>query len=91
MEWYSTIRHSVDCKLMVRFPKKVLLVKAEMLQQEYLVSCLKNDVQPESVSITPDWINGVLWEYRITHRQPNRKYKVARWVLAEADAKAWHR
>ena len=24
MEWYSIIRHSVDTKIMVRFPKQVL-------------------------------------------------------------------
>ena len=29
MEWYSIIRHSVDTKIMVRFPKAVLLVKAQ--------------------------------------------------------------
>ena len=35
MLWYSIIRHSVDVKIMCRFPKKVLLVKAQMLQQDY--------------------------------------------------------
>ena len=28
--WYSMVRHSVDVKIMCRFPKKVLLVKASM-------------------------------------------------------------
>ena len=83
MEWYNTIRHSVDCKIMVRFPKKVLLVKAQMLQQEYVVACLKRDVQPECLDISHKWLLRLLHEYRISHRVPNRKYKVARWVLAE--------
>ena len=83
MEWYSIIRHSVDVKIMVRFPKQVLLVKAQMLQQEYCASCLRNSVQPEPLDISMKWVNGVLHEYRISHRVPNRKYKVARWVLAE--------
>ena len=34
MEWCIMIRHSVDVKIMVRFPKNVLLVKAQMLQEE---------------------------------------------------------
>ena len=52
MEWYSIIRHSVDVKIMVRFPKQVLLVKAQMLQQEYCASCLRNSVQPEPLDIS---------------------------------------
>ena len=83
MEWYSSIRHSVDVKIMVRFPKQVLLVKAQMLQQEYCALCLRQSIQVEPVDITMNWVNGVLHEYRLTHRVPNRKYKVARWVLAE--------
>ena len=27
IDWYSKLRHSVNCKIMCRFPKKVLLVK----------------------------------------------------------------
>ena len=77
MDWYSTIRHSVDCKIMVRFPKKVLLVKAEMLQQEYLASCLKNDVQPDSVLITPGWIDGLLTEYLISNLKERPGLKLA--------------
>jgi len=83
MEWYGIIRHSVDTKVMVRFPKLVLLVKAQMLQQEYCAMCLRKSIQPEPVEITMRWVNTVLQEYRISHLQPNRKYKVARWVLAE--------
>ena len=34
VEWYSIIRHSVDVKVTCRFPKNVLLVKAQMLQPD---------------------------------------------------------
>ena len=83
MVWYDIIRHSVNTKVMVRFPKNVLLVKAQMLQQEYLASCLRNMVQPEPLEITLIWLRGLLNEYRVSHRKPNRKYKVAKKVLAE--------
>ena len=83
MEWYSVIRHSVDVKIMVRIPKKVLLVKAQMLQEEYYASCLRNRVQPEVVNVTPKWLNQLLLQHRIVWRKPNRKFKVPRWVLAE--------
>ena len=83
MEWYSDIRHSVDCKSMVRFPKKVLLVKAQMLQQDYDALCLKNKLEPETVQVSSTWLNQLLAKYRVSHRFPDRKCKVPRAVLAE--------
>ena len=78
--WYSIVRHSVNVKIMCRFPKKVLLVKAMMLQQDYYASCLKNKVEPERVQVDGPWLRGFLAEYRLTTRKPNRKFKVSRAV-----------
>ena len=68
---------------MCRFPKKVLLVKATMLQQDYFAPCLKNNVEPERVQIDRKWLSSFLNEYRLVSRKPNRKFKVPRVVLAE--------
>ena len=68
---------------MCRFPKKTLQVTAEMLQQEYCAECLSRGIQPEPVLINGSWVDGVLNEYRLTDRKPNRKFKVPRWVLSE--------
>jgi len=83
MAWFSVIRHRVDIKLMVQIPKQVLLVKAQMLQEEYYASCLRNRVTPEVVDVNARWLNRLLLRYRIVDRKPNRKFKVPRWVLAE--------
>ena len=83
MEWYNTIRHSVDCRLMTRFPKKVLLAQARVLQSEYYKSCLLNGLEPQCVHINNRWLTRFMDEYSIASRRPNRKFKVARWVLAE--------
>ena len=83
IDWYSKLRHSVNIKLMCRLPMKVLLVKAQMLQQDYVVSCLKAGCQPERVDINGRWLRHFCHEYRLAVRQPNRKFKVPRWVLAE--------
>jgi len=83
MLWYSIVRHSVDVKIMCRFPKKVLLVKANMLQQDYYTACLKQKVEPEHVQVDGPWLEQLLCEYRLSSRRPNRKFKVPRWVLAE--------
>ena len=81
--WYSIIRHSVNVKIMCRFPKKVLLVKAQMLQQDYYASCLRHGVVSEHVEIIGAWLNDLLHEYRSSSRRPNRKFKVARRVVME--------
>ena len=78
MDWYSIIRHSVDSKIMVRFPKQVLVVKAQMLQQGNLAACLRRSVQQEPVEMNSKRVTSLLHEYRISHLMPNRKYKVAR-------------
>lgn len=70
-------------KIMCRFPKKVLLVKALMLQQDYYASCIKHKVLAEHVEINGGWINDLLDEYRISSRKPNRKFKVPREVLKQ--------
>ena len=90
MVWYSIVRHSVDVKIMCRFPKKVLLVKASMLQQDYYTACLKQKVEPEHVQVDGRWLNELLDEYRLSSRVPNRKFKVPRWVLAERLKMFWN-
>ena len=41
---------------MVRFPKKVLLVKAQMLQQDYAVACLKRGLPPERFVVSTTYL-----------------------------------
>ena len=67
--WYCAARHSVGVKIMCSFPKKVLLVKAKMLQQEYYASCLRNRLEPETVEISGPWLASFLTEYRISSRK----------------------
>ena len=81
--WYDLIRHSVDVKIMPRFPKLAFKVKANQLYQEYILCCLDLGEEPENVDITDRWVDDWLRDKRLTHRQPNRKWKVSRRVLAE--------
>ena len=74
MVWYSIVRHSVDVKIMCRCPKKVLLVKAKMLHQDYYTACLKQKVEPEHVQVDGRWLNQLLAEYRCSSRQPHCKF-----------------
>ena len=89
LDWYSRIRHSIDCRIMCRLPKKVLLVKALMLQQEYCAECLTRGIEPDHVHINGTWLREWLVENRLTSRKPNRKFKVPRRVLLERLAIFW--
>ena len=39
--WYSTLRHSIDVKIMCRVAKVVFLVMARIRMADYIVACLK--------------------------------------------------
>ena len=81
--WYSLVRHSVNTKIMCRFPKMAFKVKAQQLYQEYVIECLHRGIQPETVNINDRWVNEFLVENRLTQRKPNRKWKVSRPTLKE--------
>ena len=81
--WYSIIRHSVNVKIMCRFPKLAFKAKARMLYEEYVIICLHRGVQPETVYMTDHWVDDWLIEHRLTQRQPNRKWKLSRPTLKE--------
>ena len=53
------------------------------MYQQYLAICLDQKEEPETVEINSRWLRRWLIEVRLSCRQPNRKYKVPRWVLAE--------
>ena len=81
--WFSVIRHSVNTKIMCRFPKLAFKVKAQLLYEDYLVHCLNRKIKPETVNIKDRWVNDWLVENRLTQRKPNRKWKVSRTTLKE--------
>ena len=46
-EWFSTVRYSLDCKIMVRFPPKLVEMKAMQLCNDYVELCILVGVQPD--------------------------------------------
>ena len=68
---------------MCRVPLCFLLSKARSLYHEYLITCTEEGVEAELVEVSLKWVHGWLHEHRLTHRMPNRKYKVNRHVLKE--------
>ena len=50
--WYDIIRHSVDGKIMCRFPKLAFKGKARQLYHEYILCCLALGEETENVDDT---------------------------------------
>jgi hypothetical protein len=87
--WFSVLRHSIDYKVMTRFPPKVVEVKAKQLVQDYVVACLENGTQPDPPVINSKWLSRWRMEYRLSFRRPNRKFKVPKKVLEERLLTFW--
>ena len=84
IEWFATMRHSFNHRVQPRFPKKVLVVKAEQLLSSYNTECLRNGVKPNGPKqITYRWVDRLLSEHRLSVKKPNRKFKVPLKVLQE--------
>ena len=82
-EWFVSMRHSLDYKVLTRFPRLLLRAKLLELTQAYCTECLLNGTCPKVPRYTAGWFD--LWQddFNVTLRRPNRKFKVPRWVLKE--------
>ena len=53
------------------------------------IICASAGEDPEAIDVGMKWVRGWLMEHRLASRMPNRKYKVARWVLSERMCIYW--
>lgn len=82
-EWFSVMRHSIDYKVLTRFPPTLVELKAKQLVQDYVAACLNAGVEPQPPTISWHWLKAWRMEYRVSFRRPNRKFKVPRKVLEQ--------
>ena len=55
-QWFDILRHSMDTKLMIRVPKKLLLHKANEFYNHYIASSITHGQDFESVKINNKWV-----------------------------------
>jgi hypothetical protein len=84
-DWWTDMRLSIDYKKIgPRFPQKLLVAKWVSLLQDYAAICLEAGAPVDiPQAITPHMVESFEDEFSLTLRKPNRRYKVARSVLAE--------
>ena len=94
-EWFTGIRYAIDWKQLMadnrsrgrkhlcRFPRSVLVLKAQQLFQDYTYSCLLNG--QSVVSAKPDswWCKRWEEDHGLSLRMANRKYSVPRTIIKE--------
>ena len=95
-DWFVTMRYAVDWKkynaecrsrgrykAMGRFPRSLMRNKVKQLLHDYCLESLVHGVKVEAFQPTARWFGCWETEFGVTRRQPNRKYKVAKWIMAE--------
>lgn len=95
-EWWSGMRFAVDWeairkdtapqlqrKKLARFTQYVVKAKAKELLCWYLKAQVEAGVNVEQVDLRSMWLSEWRYEYGLSLRKPNRRYKVPRRVQAE--------
>ena len=94
-EWWSSIRYAIDWKALVhsrrshgkkhlaRFPRSLLRLKVQQLQEFLAYSCLVSGNPVQSIKSDSWWFKRWEDEYGLSMRKANRKYQVPRAVLKE--------
>ena len=80
-EWWSTIRFSIDVKVMTRIPPNVMMCKARQLLRDYIIVSLARGIQCLSPDINTHWMSDWALDHRVSFRKPTRTYKVPDRVL----------
>ena len=76
-------------KAMGRFPTALLCWKARQFLLEYLRACCEAGVRAVGMTINSRWMERWRKEYGLSLKAPNRKYKVAKWILEERLQIGW--
>ena len=79
------MRLSIDYKIVgPRFPQKIVVAKWNALLADYAAACLTEGVPCDIPQrITAEMVGAFEEEFNLSLRKPNRRFKVARHVLAE--------
>ncbi|MCP4243633.1 MAG: hypothetical protein GY772_24025, partial [bacterium] len=83
--WFTSLRRSVTS----RIPRKVLDNKAKAIVEDYIANHARRGQRADAPVINAAWLGKWMREYRVSLRQPNRKWKVPRAVLMERLETFW--
>ena len=84
-DWWSDMRLSIDYrKVGPRFPQKLIVAKWNAMLADYAAACLTEGTPCDiPQQVTAEMMEVFEEEFNLSLRKPNRRFKVARHVLAE--------
>ena len=101
-EWFMTMRYSIDwhglerqlrssgkVKCIGRFTRSLMLTKVKHLLHLYVHECLVHGAKPQIFVPRSDWFSRFEYDYGLSMRKPNRKYKVPKAVLGQRCEIEW--
>ena len=84
-EWFCSIKRSVKGRVTPAY----VLRRARLLNEAYIAARLKQGLQADAPVMNHQWLQRWRFEYNISIRKPNRKWKVAGQILAERLCITW--
>jgi hypothetical protein len=84
-KWFCTIRRSVRG----RIPPSLMLAKARMLMGEYVEEHVVRGMRADAAQVDYTWLSRWKFQFRISLRQPNRKWSVPRAIMKERLEITW--
>ena len=100
--WFIAMRYSIDWKALDaqrrscgkhkcvgRFPRRLLCTKLQQLMGDHCRAALLAGVQPQGFHICSRWLREFECEFGVSFRQPNRKFKVPKFIAAERCVLWW--
>ena len=76
-------------KALARFTRQLVRQKAQHLLNDYCAASLLVGCKPIVPTLRSEWFRGWESDYGLSMRNPNRKYKVPKWLMLERLKIAW--
>jgi len=84
-EWFCSIKRSVKGRVTPAY----VLRRAKLLNEAYITAHLKQGLQADAPVMNHQWLQRWRFEYNISLRKPNRKWKIPRAILEDRLETMW--
>ncbi len=84
-KWFCTVRRSVRG----RIPPSLMLAKARMIMESYVEEHAARGMRADAAKVDYTWLSRWRFQFRVSLRQPNRKWSVPRHIMKERLEIVW--
>ena len=84
-KWFSAVRRSIRG----RIPPSLMIAKAKVLMEGYVEEHAMRGERADAAAVNYNWLSRWKFQYRVSLRQPNRKWSVPRHIMKERLEIVW--